>query len=36
MRRGQLLLLLGNVALFAGWIMKFRLSAGSPTWSDGN
>ena len=31
MRKGQLLLLLANVALCVGWIAQFR-----PTWSDGN
>jgi hypothetical protein len=35
MRRGRLLLLLGNVALFAGWVAKFRPN-GVNTWSDGH
>jgi hypothetical protein len=35
MRKGRLLLLLGNIALFAGWISQFR-PHGFSTWSDGH
>ncbi len=34
MRRGQILLVLANVALFAGWLHQFR--NGISTWSDGH
>jgi hypothetical protein len=34
MRRGRLLYLLGNLALFAAWIGHFR--GHGSTWSDGH
>jgi hypothetical protein len=35
MRRGRLLYLLGNVALFAAWLSQFH-PRGVKTWSDGH
>jgi len=36
MRRGRLLFLFANVALFAGWIHELLGRNGISTWSDGH